>query len=116
MLILILIITVLRKNSKKAEKEKIVGFAVIIFIIILSLNWLAKSESRGWQKAPSRLRVWFGHSDMQSCVTLKGEQQVNVIGTTEARVACSIVFTRPLKRVRNFKLLLITRERFGLAT
>ena len=40
------------------------------------------------------------------------------IGTTDARVACSSVFTRPFsnQRLRNFKLLLITRERFGLAT
>ena len=41
-----------------------------------------------------------------------------VIGTTDARVACSFVFTQPFsnQRVRNFRLLLITRERLGLAT
>ena len=43
---------------------------------------------------------------------------VIIIGTTDARVACSFFFSRPFsdKRVRSFRLLLITRERFGLAT
>ena len=42
---------------------------------------------------------------------------VLIIGTTDARVACFFVFTRQFSnhRARNFKLLFITRERFGLA-
>ena len=41
----------------------------------------------------------------------------SLMGTTDARVACSVIFTRPFSnyRVRNFRLLLITRERCGLA-
>ena len=41
-----------------------------------------------------------------------------LVGTTDARVACSSIFTRPFSnlRVRNFRLLLITREQFGLAS
>ena len=48
------------------------------------------------------------------CVALVSD----FIGTTDARVACSFVFTRPFsnQRVGDFRLLLITRERFGLAT
>ena len=39
------------------------------------------------------------------------------VGTTDACVAGSFVFTRPFsnQRVRNFRLLLITQERFSLA-
>ena len=58
------------------------------------------------------------HRHETSYLYLLFHSRFSLIGTTDARVMCSFVFTRPFSnyRVRNFRLLLITRERLGLAT
>ena len=69
----------------------------------LILNWIDATEIK------SGILLKFPFGEVDSC---------KLIGSTDACVACSSVFTRPFSnyRVRNFRLLLITRERLGLAT